>query len=110
MGYLPDVYTGFEAEFPEISKAYHELASVCHEWGPLDEKTRRLVKLGTAIGLCTQGAVRSHARRALEEGVSPEEVRHTVLLSLSTIGFPLMIAALRWVDEVIAASESGQEI
>lgn len=110
MGYLPDVNKKFEAEFPEISKAYHDLASVCHEWGPLDERTRRLVKLGIAVGLCSQGAVRSHARRALEEGMSPEEVRHTVLLSLSTIGFPLMIAALHWADEVIAAFESGREI
>lgn len=105
MGYLPDVYEKFEADFPAISKAYHDLASTCHRAGPLEEKTRRLVKLGVAIGLSSQGAVRSHARRALEEGASPEEVRHAVVLSLSTAGYPAMIAALHWVDEVIAASK-----
>jgi alkylhydroperoxidase/carboxymuconolactone decarboxylase family protein YurZ len=73
----------------------------CHASGPLDDRTRRLVKLGIAVGINSEGAVRSHARRALDEGVSPEELRHAVLLGLTTIGFPEMNAALKWVDTVI---------
>jgi alkylhydroperoxidase/carboxymuconolactone decarboxylase family protein YurZ len=34
-------------------------------------------------------------------GISPEEIRHAVLLGLTTIGFPKMIAALNWVHEAI---------
>src|SRR5918996_1108387 len=33
--------------------------------GPLDPRSARLVKLGVAIGAQAEGAVRSHARRAL---------------------------------------------
>ena len=101
MTYLPDVYREFQQQFPEIAKAYDELALKCHRWGPLDEKTRRLIKLGIAIGLNSEGGVRSHARRALEEGASADELRHVVLLAFTTAGFPTMIAAMKWVETVI---------
>lgn len=43
----------------------------------------------------------SHTRKALDSGASAEEIAHAVLLSLTTTGFPNMIAALGWVDEVL---------
>lgn len=101
MTYLPSIYKEFKQQFTEIAEAYDELALKCHGWGPLDEKGRRLIKLGVAIGLSSEGGVRSHARRALEEGMTAEELRHAVLLALTTAGFPTMIAAMKWVDEVI---------
>lgn len=103
--YLPDIYKEFRQQYPEIAKAYAELALKIHGWGPLDEKTRRLIKLGVAIGLSSEGGVRSHARRALEEGVTVDELRHAVLLAFTTAGFPSMIAAVKWVDEVIEQHE-----
>ena len=101
MTYLPEVYQDFQRKFPEIAKAYDDLAVKCHSGGPLDEKTRRLIKLGVSIGLNSEGGVRSHARRALDSGITAEELRHTVLLAFTTAGFPTMIAAMKWVDEVI---------
>jgi 4-carboxymuconolactone decarboxylase len=101
VSYLPDIYREFKQQFPEIAKAYDGLAVKCHGWGPLDEKTRRLVKLGIAIGLSSEGGVRSHGRRALEEGITFDELRHVVLLAFTTAGFPTMIAAMKWVEEVI---------
>ena len=101
MNYLPDIYKEFKQQFPEVAKAYDELAVKCHGWGPLDEKTRRLIKLGIAIGSSSEGGVRSHARRALEEGITADELRHAMLLALTTAGFPTMIAAMKWVEEVI---------
>jgi 4-carboxymuconolactone decarboxylase len=101
VNYLPDIYKEFQQQFPEVARAYNDLAIKCHNQGPLEEKTRRLVKLGVAIGLSSEGAVRSHARRALEEGVTADELRHAVLLALTTAGFPTMIAAMKWVEEVI---------
>jgi alkylhydroperoxidase/carboxymuconolactone decarboxylase family protein YurZ len=101
MNYLPDIYKEFKQQFPEIAKAYDELAVQSHSWGPLEKKTRRLIKLGIAMGLNSEGGVRSHARRALEEGISVDELRHAVLMAFTTAGFPTMIAAMKWVDEVI---------
>ncbi len=97
--FLPFSYKRFKKEFPEIEKEYDRLAKKCHASGPLNEKTRRLIKLGIAIGSESEGAIRSHARRALAIGVTPDEIRHAVLLGLTTIGFPKMVAALNWVHE-----------
>ena len=99
--FLPFSYKRFKKEFPEIEKEYDRLAKKCHSSGPLNEKTRRLIKLGIAIGSESEGAIRSHARRALAIGVTPDEIRHAVLLGLTTIGFPEMIAALNWVHEAL---------
>lgn len=104
MNYLPDIYKRFRQQFPDVAKVYDSLADSCHDWGPLDEKTRRLVKLGIAIGMSSEGATRSHARRALEMGASEDELRHAALLALTTAGFPAMVAAMKWVEEVIDKS------
>ncbi len=101
MGYLPEIYQDFRKRFPGLAREYDALAKSCHEWGPLDAKTRRLIKLGVAMGLSSDGAVRSHARRALEEGVSPDELRHAVLMAFTTAGYPEMTAAMKWVEEII---------
>ena len=38
----------------------------------------------------------SNTRKAIESGASKEEILHVVLLSLTTTGFPNMMAALSW--------------
>jgi alkylhydroperoxidase/carboxymuconolactone decarboxylase family protein YurZ len=43
----------------------------------------------------------SQTRKALKSGASKDEILHAVLLSLTTTGFPSMIAALGWVEEVL---------
>lgn len=98
---LPFSYQRFKEEFPEIEKEYDRLAKKCHQRGPLNEKTRRLIKLGIAIGANSEGAVKSHTRRALAIGITPREIYHAVLLGLTTIGFPKMISALNWVHEAL---------
>ncbi len=97
--FLPFSYKRLKKEFPEIEKEYDRLAKKCHATGPLNETTRRRNTLGIAIGTETEGAIKSQTRRALAIGVTRDEIRHAVLLGLTTIGFPKMIAALNWVHE-----------
>jgi hypothetical protein len=52
-----------------------------------------------------RGCLRSHARRALAENLTPDEVRQVGLLALTTIGFPHTLAGLGWIDEVIASKD-----
>lgn len=106
MPYLPPPYRRFVEKHPELAERFEQLALACHEAGPLDEKTRHLVKLGIAIGQQSEGASKSHVRRAMAGGASAEELRHAVLLALTTVGFPAMIAASEWVEEVIAARKA----
>jgi len=103
--YLPDIFKTFKNDYPEILDAYQTVGDLSALAGPLDRKTQQLVQLGISIGACSQGGVRSHARRALDEGATNEEILQTVLLSLTTIGFPTAIASYRWIKEVLGARE-----
>lgn len=98
---LPFSYRWFQEEFSPVWEAFDNLGKRCHEMGPLEEKVRRLVKLGIAIGAGLEGAVHSHTRRALAEGITPEEIRHAVLLAMTTVGFPRTMAALSWVNDLL---------
>ncbi len=110
MAYLPDVYKRFTRDHPDVARQFDELAERCHTSGPLDDRTRRLVKLGIAVGLNSEGAVRSHTRRALEAGIPVEEIEHVIVLALTTVGFPTMIAAYKWAHEVIEAASRKEPI
>jgi len=99
--YLPKIYENFTSKFPEVYKTYNQLGISTREAGPLDQKVQDLIKLGIAIGANSRGAVMSHTRKALASGAAPEEITHAVLLSITTTGFPNMIAAMGWVDEVL---------
>lgn len=98
---IPKRYKKFTEDFQDVAKSYEELGSAVHKAGPLDDKTRALIKLAISTGARLEGAVHSHARKALKTGCTAEEMRHTVLLSLPTIGLPSMMAALSWIDEII---------
>lgn len=101
MSQLPAPFRRFFDRYPEVEKAHMELSLTVNRQGPLDEKARRLVRLGIAIGEQSQGGIKSHARRALAEGFTADELRHAALLALPTIGFPAMIAAAEWIEEVL---------
>jgi alkylhydroperoxidase/carboxymuconolactone decarboxylase family protein YurZ len=77
--YLPQVYERFTAEYPSVMSAYTELAEQLHGAGPLSPRERRLVKLGIAAGGESEGGVRSHARKAVAEGIEPEAIRQAVV-------------------------------
>lgn len=97
---FPGWYKEQKKRHPDLIAAYEALGEACQKAGPLDARTRALVKLGIAVGTRHEGAVHSHARRSLDAGASLEEVRHVVLLSTTTIGFPAMMAALSWVEDI----------
>ena len=100
--YLPKIYEKFSGKFPEVFKDFKQLGQTCREAGPLDQKSQDLIKLGIAIGANSRGGVMSSTRKARDAGAAPEEIYQAVMLALTTTGFPNMIAALGWVDEVLS--------
>ncbi|MCA1960172.1 MAG: carboxymuconolactone decarboxylase family protein [Desulfomonile sp.] len=105
--YLPEIFQQFTRDHKEIADALGRVADLCCDAGPIEGKQRHLVQLGVAIGAQSKGAVRSHARRALQAGASAEEVAQVVLLSVSLIGFPGMIASYGWVREILEAGDTS---
>ncbi|HXG52022.1 MAG TPA: carboxymuconolactone decarboxylase family protein [candidate division Zixibacteria bacterium] len=96
---LPRPYETFKRAHPEIWKAYDQLGALSSRAGPLDRKSTELIKLAMAIGAGMEGAVHSHTRRALEAGATRAELSHVVLLGVTTLGFPSMMAAKTWVED-----------
>ena len=101
MSQLPKRFEKLNQDYPEVAKAYESLGKAVHTSGPLNEKTRALIKLAISTGAGLEGAVHSHTRKAIELGISKEEIRHTVLLALPTIGLPSTMAAMSWVDDIL---------
>lgn len=98
---LPEVPSELAAEHPDVWDAYSDLGAACAEAGPIDGETKRLVKLALAVGTGSEGAVHSHVRRGLEEGVDPEALEHVATLAITTLGFPDAMAARSWIGDEI---------
>ena len=101
MSQIPKRFKKFTEDYPALAKAYEEMGNAVHAAGPLDDKTRALIKLAISTGARLEGAVHSHTRKAIASGCTADELRHVVLLSLPTIGLPSMMAALSWIDDII---------
>ncbi len=43
----------------------------------------------------------SHAHRALEEGLSAEELRQVAALAITSLGFPAAMAGLSWINDIL---------
>ena len=93
-------YDNLKELYPDVMKALEGLGSAVRGAGPLDAKTGQLIQLAAAAAVRSEGAVHSHARRALAGGATPEEVYHALVLLISTIGFPRVAAAISWVQDV----------
>ena len=106
MKYSPKYYSNLKTRYPKITQYFEQFALECSGAGPLDTKIQKLVKLGVAVGIGSEGDVQNLTIQALEDGVSPDELRHAVLLSATTAGFPRMIMAMQWVEDIITTHKN----
>jgi AhpD family alkylhydroperoxidase len=98
---LPKHYRSIRERFRKYGEALDQLGEAVRSSGPIDNKTSQLIQMAAAAAIRSEGGVHSHARRAMEQGASPEEVYHSLILLTSTIGFPNVAAAISWVDDLI---------
>ncbi|RPH99032.1 MAG: carboxymuconolactone decarboxylase family protein [Zetaproteobacteria bacterium] len=103
VGTLPGAFGKFARRFPEVFEGYEAMGKAAHAGGPLDAKSRELVKLGMTIGARLEGATHSHVRKALAAGATSDEIRHAAVLAISTLGLPATVMALTWVDDILDA-------
>ena len=100
---LPGPYQRLKKSHPKVFRAYEKMGETVADSGPLDLKTRELIKLGMAAAMRGESAVHSHTHRALEAGANVAEIEHTLMLGVTTYGFPTMMSALTWAYEAIEA-------
>ena len=104
---IPNFFLALKEKQPAFLEAVEALGQALREAGPIDSKASQLIQLAAAAAIRSEGGVHSHARRALGAGATAEEIRHALMLLTSTIGFPTVVAALSWVEDVLARREAG---
>ena len=72
MEQLPKPFQQFRTNYPEVYKAYEQLGEAAANAGPLDPKTRELIRLGMSAANKSESAVQSHTHRALDAGATPK--------------------------------------
>lgn len=102
MATYPGRYESMMKQYKGVITALEGLGKATKAAGPLNKKTSELIQMAAAAAIRAEGSVHSHARRALEAGAKPAEIRHAIIVLTSTIGFPTVSAALSWVDDVLA--------
>ncbi len=95
----PAAFLQFINRFPKLGKAWDMMREAETEAGPLDEKTRRLVKLAIAAAREAEGATHSAVRKARQAGITREEMEQVVALAASTMGLPNAVKIHRWIHE-----------
>lgn len=96
----PKRYRDFVTRYPKLGDAWeaiHEAGAA----GPLDKRVQRLVKFAVAVGAMREGAAHASVRKALEQGISREELEQVVALAAGTLGLPSTVAAYSWVLDVV---------
>ena len=99
---LPGTFRAFSERFPELAAAHEYITQTAQAAGPLDDRTCALIRIGLALGAGMESAVRSHVRRALQAGASPQEIEQAIALATTTLGFPRTIAGWSWAREQFA--------
>ncbi|MFH1119720.1 MAG: carboxymuconolactone decarboxylase family protein [Bacteroidota bacterium] len=106
---LPKHYEKNKTDYPAYFEALEKLGQTIRETSPLPEHTMCLISLAGAAAIQSEGSVHSHTRRATEAGISADEIRHTILLLTSTIGFPATMAAMSWVNDILPEKKEKKE-
>jgi 4-carboxymuconolactone decarboxylase len=101
MSRLPSHFEWLQQTYVDVANAYETFGDSVHAAGPLDEKTRALVKVAASGAARLEGGLHAHVRKALRAGVVPAEIYHALLLLMPTVGFPGAMAALAWARDVI---------
>jgi AhpD family alkylhydroperoxidase len=83
----------FEARFPGAWRQYRALREACDRTGPLDAKTRELIKIGIGVARKRQGGLIAHIDRAKAAGATDQEISHALLLALPLVGLPDVLDA-----------------
>ena len=98
---IPKPYKQMHQTYPDLMQAYESFGKAAKEAGPLSAREVALVKLAISVGAGLEGAAHSHCRKAMEAGCTADDLRHVAVVSAPTIGFPTMMRARSWVEDVV---------
>lgn len=84
----------FQEEAPEVAQAFGGLIHSLTELKGLDDKTRQLIYIGMKAMQGDTAAVRAHTPMAIAAGANREELKDTILLTLTVSGIKGVVSCL----------------
>ncbi len=96
-----EFYQRMKQQHPELLGAYEALGEAARKAGPLEGKTAALVRLALSVAAELEGGSHSAVNKAIDAGCTPEEIRHVATLAVTTLGFPAMVRARAWIEDVL---------
>lgn len=76
----------FREEAAEVSKAFNDLIASLENLKGLDAKTKHLIYIGIKVATDDKTAVYYHVPMAKQAGATREEIKDTILITLSVCG------------------------
>ena len=91
---LHEIFTEFKKDFPQVHADNEQLGKEIHEnSGPLSDKSRCLIKIAISGAGHHLVALETQIMKAWEAGVTDEEIKHALLMLITTVGFPSFMEA-----------------
>ena len=88
------IFSEFKKDFPKINELHEQLGKEIHEnAGPLDEKSRWLIKISISAACDHKRALMTHLKKAKNSGLTDQEIKQALLLLIPTAGFPTFMKA-----------------
>ncbi len=100
---LPQHFKKLVKKYPKVWEAHQKLTEACAQTGPLNRKTREIIKVAISGASNQETAVERHAVMAMQAGVKKEEVYQAILQLTTIVGFPRTSAALKWAERALPA-------
>ena len=89
-----EIFTEFKKDFPHVNAHYETMGQEIHEKsGPLPERLRWLIKIAISGASHRLVALETHVRKAREAGATDDEIKHVLLMLITTTGFPAFMEA-----------------
>ena len=84
----------FQKEAPEVAKSFDGLIQSLVQTKGLDAKTKQLVYIGIKAALGDVEAIKYHVPMAKKLGATRDEVKDTILITLTVCGLKGVVACL----------------
>jgi alkylhydroperoxidase/carboxymuconolactone decarboxylase family protein YurZ len=95
----------FQNEAPEVASAFNGLVEALKNTSGLDAKTKQLIYIGIKSAMGDTTAVYFHVPMAKKLGASREEIKDTILITLTVCGLKGVASCLPLAMEVYDKAE-----
>lgn len=87
-----------QEQLPDIMKAFHQLRETAAREGVLSARVKQIMFLATAVALRCEPCIRTHAKKAVEMGISRKEILEAVGIAIVMAGGPAVAYSSMVID------------